>query len=232
MILALILSGMTGALAGSDEGDFLPDLQPWQAGFGGAYDMGVPEIGEQEYGAGEMNMAVFWVQKQLKATGVWYQGDQWDCSGRMGDGTISAIQAFMRDRGYTDYTGAVDRTVINELAAYLGGKLEPVFVGGIYDHMASIMQGGSAGSMAPIVPSSQDSMGRASTGAKWVQVCLKHLGYYTGNVDGKYGEGTTKAVRDFQRDYGWEQLDYVSLGVARAMLEVYYLTEGDLNELP
>ncbi|MDO5022040.1 MAG: peptidoglycan-binding protein, partial [Eubacteriales bacterium] len=29
---------------------------------------------------------------------------------------------------------------------------------------------------------------------------LKELGYYSGKIDGKYGNGTTKAVKDFQRD--------------------------------
>ena len=39
---------------------------------------------------------------------------------------------------------------------------------------------------------------RAST----VQKALKEAGYYTGQIDGKVGQQTIKAIREFQRDHG------------------------------
>lgn len=40
--------------------------------------------------------------------------------------------------------------------------------------------------------------GSEGTAVKQLQQRLKELGYYTGSVDGKYGKGTTSAVKDFQ----------------------------------
>ena len=37
---------------------------------------------------------------------------------------------------------------------------------------------------------------------KQVQQKLKELGYYKGAIDGIFGSGTVKAVKNFQRDYG------------------------------
>ena len=199
---------------------------------GSGYDMGVPNIGSRVYRGEEMNMAIFWVQTQLKATGSWYQGDQWDCTGRLGDHTMSEIRFFMRSRGYSSHSGQVDQTVINELASFLGGRMVPVYVGGIYDSMNSIMRGGSSGSMDVIYSNLIDMVPHVTTGARWVQTCLKTLGYYNGSVDGMYGEGTDRAVKAFQADYGWERRDYVTLGVARAMLEAYASRGGNLNALP
>ena len=199
---------------------------------GGAYDMGIPNSGSQVYRYEEMNMTVFWVQVQLKATGSWYQGSQWDCTGRLGDHTMSEISAFMRSRGYRSHSGQVDQDVIDELVSYLGGRVEPVYVGGIYDYMDSIMWGGSAGGMDVIWSNLIDMVPHVTAGARWVQTCLKRLGYYNSAVDGMYGEGTERAVKAFQRDYGWEQRNYVTLGVARAMLEAYAAHGGSLNALP
>ena len=72
---------------------------------------------------------------------------------------------------------------------------------------------------------------RVTTGARWVQVILSRLGYYTMNIDSKYGQGTDDAVRAFQRAYGFVERDYVTLGVARAMIEAYYSAGGDLGRL-
>ena len=198
----------------------------------GEYDMGVPSLGGRSYGDGDMNMVIYWVQVQMKATGRWYQGDNWDCTGRLGDHTVSEIRSFMRSRGYGSHSGRVDQNVIDELVRALGGSPVPVYVGGIYNAMSSIMWGGSAGSMDLIVSNLRDNIPHVTVGARWVQTCLKRLGYYNSSIDGMYGEGTERAVKAFQRDYGWEQRDYVTLGVARAMLEAYYARGGSLNSLP
>lgn len=196
------------------------------------YDMGIPYLYGRQYTENDMNMDVYWVQVQMKATGCWYQGEIWDCTGNLGDHTMKEIASFMRSRGYPDHTGYVDQNVINELVEYLGNDIQPVYVGAFYDAMDAIMTGGSTGSMQQIVSNLRDMVPRETIGARWVQVCLKHLGYYTSVVDGKFGESTELAVKDFQRAYSFEERDYVSLGVARAMLEAYYYAGGNLNNLP
>ncbi len=201
-------------------------------GPGGSYDMGIPQIGNTSYGMDQMNMTVFWVQTQLKATGIWYQGEQWDVTGNLGDHTMEEIRSFMSGRGYPAHSGRVDQRVIDELASYLGGRVVPVYIGGIYDRMDSIMYGGSGGSMNYIVSNLRDMIPHVTTGARWVQVCLKKLGFYSSDIDGMYGEGTERAVKAFQRAYSFQERDYVSLGVARAMLEAYYYAGGSLYSLP
>lgn len=195
----------------------------------GIYDMGAPRLYGRVYYQDEMNMDVFWVQTQLKATGRYYQGGQWDVTGSLGDHTMSEIRAFMRDRGYYGHSGCVDQQVVDELVNYLGGRVQPVYVGGFYDKMNSIMWGNS---MDKIVSNLRDMVPRSTVGALWVQTCLYKLGYYNSSLDGKYGEGTERAVKAFQRDYGFEQRDYVTLGVARAMLEACYNRGMYLNDLP
>ena len=97
--------------------------------------------------------------------------------------------------------------------------------------MQTIMVGGSEGSMERINSNLIDNVARVTTGARWVQICLKKLGYYTSSIDGKYGEGTENAVKRFQRDYGFQQTNYVTLGVARAMLEACYNRGYSLDDL-
>lgn len=196
------------------------------------YDMGVPYLNGRVYRLNQMNMAVYWVQVQLKATGIWYQGESWDCTGNLGDHTMSEIASFMRSRGYRGHSGVVDQSVVDELASYLEDRLEPVYVGGFYDAMDSIMVGGSSGSMYQITSNLRDMVARESIGARWVQVVLKRLGYYNSTIDGKYGEVTDRAVKAFQRDHGFQERDYITLGVARAMLEQYYYRGFSVNELP
>lgn len=43
---------------------------------------------------------------------------------------------------------------------------------------------------------------RGDEGVKWLQWQLRAHGYYTGNIDGFYGEATERAVREYQQDHG------------------------------
>lgn len=196
------------------------------------YDMGIPNLNGVIYGKESMNMVVFWVQTQLKATGIYYQGEIWDVTGSLGDETMKEIKAFMRARGYGNHSGAIDQAVIDELAAYLNYNTVPVYVGGYYEKMSSIMYGGSAGSMDKINSNLKDMVPRVTVGARWVQICLSTLGFYNSTIDGKYGEGTDRAVKAFQAAYGFQTRDYVTLGVARAMIEACYNRGYSLNMLP
>ena len=72
------------------------------------YDMSIPSLNGRRYTEDDMNMSVYWVQIQMKATGRWYQGDQWDCTGNLGDHTMQEIASFMKSRGYSGHTGYVE----------------------------------------------------------------------------------------------------------------------------
>lgn len=196
------------------------------------WDMGVPYIGNTVFRENMMNMVIFWVQTQLKATGVWYQGYQWDVTGHLGDQTMSEIRSFMSSCGYYGQTGVVNQDVIDALVYYLGDRIQPVMVGGFYDAIMTITTGDSYGTMYSIVSNLRDMVPHVTTGARWVQCVPKGLGYYSGTIDGMYGEGTEAAVRQFQRENGFQERDYVTLGVARSMLEQYYWRGNGLNSLP
>lgn len=196
------------------------------------YDMGVPDLHGQVITKDQMNLAVFWVQTQLKATGIYYQGEIWDVTGNLGDHTMQEVASFMQGRGYRGHSGQIDQTVINELSRYMGRRIVPVYVGGFYSYMDTIMNGGHTGYMQSIVSNLRDMIPHVTVGARWIQCCLKKTGYYSGLIDGKYGEETEKAVKAFQKANGFEERDYVSLGVARAMLEQCYYSGCSLYDLP
>ena len=196
------------------------------------YDMGVPYLGGRVFGKDEMNIYVYWVQVQMKKTGQYYQDPDWDETGNLGSRTMSEIQRFMRDRGYKNHSGQVDQQVIDELASYLGSQVEPVYVGGYYSKMDVLMRDAEIQDMYDVESNLRDGVPRVTTGARWMQICLQGLGYYNSSIDGKFGEGTERALKRFQRDYGFVERDYLSLGVARALMEAYYNRGCDLNRLP
>ena len=196
------------------------------------YDIGIPDLRGRTFRLDEMSLAVYWVQVQLKATGIYYQGEIWDETGNLGDHTMQEVASFMQSRGYCNHSGCVDQVVINELAAYMGNRTVPVYVGGFYRHMDSIMNGGHTGSMQRINSNLVDMIPHVTVGGRWIQCCLSKLGYYSGPIDGKYGEKTEEAVNAFQKDYGFEQRNYVTFGVARSMLEACHAKKCFLDDLP
>ncbi len=196
------------------------------------YEMSIPNLRRQVIRKDQMNLVVYWVQTQLKATGVYYQGDIWDVTGNLGDHTMQEVSSFMESRGYRGHSGQIDQNVINELAHYMGNRIVPVYIGGFYSHMDCIMNNRDhTGSIQPIISNLRDMIPHVTAGARWVQCCLKKLGYYTGIIDGKYGEATEKAVMEFQKANSFEERDYVTLGVARTMLEQCYYAGYNLDDL-
>ncbi len=194
------------------------------------YDMGVPYLSGRSYGPDQMNIYIFWVQTQLKAAG-YFQGNNWDVTGNLGSQTQKEIQRFMNDHGRRGHNGYVDQSVVDSLANYLSGRIVPVYIGGYYDYMQPLFYDTSICGMNKLVSNMRDEVPRVTIGARWVQVILSRLGYYTMNIDSKYGQGTDDAVRAFQRAYGFVERDYVTLGVARAMIEAYYAAGGDMGRL-
>ncbi len=70
--------------------------------------------------------------------------------------------------------------------------------------------------------SSSSSLGTCSVGDKGdrveaVQQRLKDLGYYSGSVDGDYGNGTKKAVKAFQKAKGLKQTGNVNSATVEAL---------------
>lgn len=221
-----------GGSTGTDITDGNDDDGSWTSSGNDAYDMGIPFLNGAVCTSGDMNMVVFWVQTQLKATNIWYQGEIWDVTGNLGDHTMQEISAFMQSRGYPGHSGIVDQQVVDELADYLGSRIQPVYVGGFYEGMDSIMSGGHTGSMYAIVSNLRDGNAWVTNEARWVQTVLKGVGYYNGAIDGKFGEQTEAAVKKFQKNHHFQERDYVSLGVARKMLEEYYARGNSISMLP
>ena len=183
-----------------------------------------PDLSEPFIGRDRMNLYVYWVQVRLKATGVWYQGDEWDCTGNLGSHTMAEIAAFVRAAAGCGHDGTVDQLVIDLLLDVPDAPGIPV--GGFYDRLDSLTGGDRFGDMARVDRSSpRDAV-------IWVQTCLKRLGFYTSSVDGVFGSGTLRALHAFQKKYGWAERDYVSYGLARDLLERYVASGGDPDELP
>ena len=193
--------------------------------------MEIPALGDRVCRAGEMSMTVFWAQTQLKATGLWYQDDGCLITGVLDETARSAVSEFMAMRGQQDHGGDIDQQVVAELAEYLGGRAVAVYTGGFYGLMDVLMDGGPAGSMTPVGPEDESGTAASAARVRWVQTCLRHLGYYAGRVGGTYDEETRTAVRLFSQDSGFPEQDRVTLGLARAMLEAYYYSRGDLEQL-
>ena len=49
--------------------------------------------------------------------------------------------------------------------------------------------------MFPIISNMRYNSRAITTGARWVQTCLKKIGYYKGVIDGMYGQGLEDAVK-------------------------------------
>ena len=79
-----------------------------------------PYIGSRVYSLDSRDSSINWVQTHLKATGIWYQGDQWLVTGHLGKHTMEEIRSFMQYMGYPYHTGVVDQSVIDALCEYLG----------------------------------------------------------------------------------------------------------------
>ncbi len=131
----------------------------------------VSSIGETLQ-SGSNGDAVRALQKRLKTLG-YYTGS---IDGDYGTGTVTAVTAFQKANGLN-----------------ADGKAGTKTLNAIYSVTAA--SGSSSGSTTYTTLQEGDE----SSAVKTLQQKLKTLGYYTGSVDGKYGSGTTDAVRDFQR---------------------------------
>lgn len=64
-----------------------------------------------------------------------------------------------------------------------------------------------------------------------IQTFLKDRGYYNGKIDGVYGVGTFKAVREFQKDYADKVLDPWDISAQKPTGITYISTKYAINKL-
>lgn len=209
------------------EGGYTDDDPPYYKEWE-IYDMGVPQLRSTRFGKDSHNLYVLWVQVQMKATGLYYQGEEWDETGVLGDHTRSEIRRMMADWGYEGHDGSVDKDVILVICNILDGNFQPVYVNGFYNKMYTLTSGTRYGSMRYV----RNDTGAYTVGTEWVQRCLSKLGYYHHAIDGEFGQETINAVKAFQRDHNFQQRPYVSMGVARRMLEECVARNIPIDDLP
>ncbi len=128
---------------------------------------------------GDSGAAVKAVQKKLKELG-YYSGK---IDGDYGSGTKKAVLAFQKAHGLKQ-TGNVNSSTLNKMNSQ-GKKTS--------SSGSSSSSGGSGGTCSP---------GDKGSAVKAVQKKLKSLGYYSGSIDGDYGNGTKAAVKAFQKANG------------------------------
>ncbi len=120
------------------------------------------------------------LQEQLKQLG-YYTGK---VDGSYGDGTVKAVKAFQSRNGLTadGVAGAATLRLLESGSAKKAATPTP--------------------KPTPTPTSSALRLGSTGSKVKSMQQKLKNLGYYTGSVDGTFGEGTQKAVKAFQKANG------------------------------
>lgn len=100
-----------------------------------------------------------------------------------------ALEDMQQPMSPEDLTRITTQTAANETAAAISVVPAPE---------ATIVSS-SGEKLEPLPPS-----GPFKPTAKEIQLCLKNAGFYTGNVDGKLGPMSKKAVEEFQKANGLE----------------------------
>ena len=140
---------------------------------------------------GNTGDAVTALQERLKELG-YYAGE---LSGTYDDATVKAVKAFQKKTGLTA-DGIAGRDTQDALAS--GGALKA-------DETLTPAPTATP-TPAPTYAIPTSAVKRDSEGdeAKTVQKRLKELGYYRGNVDGKFGYASVSALKKFQEANGLE----------------------------
>ena len=125
----------------------------------------------------DVGLEVKQMQLRLKDLG-YYAGD---ADGQFGKGTEGAVKAFQFQHGLKDDGIAGEQTL-----------------GVLYSAHAQRFVPTPTPSPTPAILAS----GSRGTEVEALQKRLKELGYYTGEVDGDFGQGTRAAVRLFQSQHG------------------------------
>ena len=138
------------------------------------------------------------VQEKLKALGF-YSGD---ITGRAGEKTIAAIKAFQKKIGI-DETGELTRTTMARLD----------------ERYAAIRSERSTAAETDTAESSNSSI--SSRTIEQVQIKLKALDFYSGDITGNIGEKTSSAIIAFQQRYGLSPDGIIGNATLKKLNEVY-----------
>lgn len=159
---------------------------------------------------GSKGDAVRTLQSRLKKLG-YYTGT---VDGDFGDGTVAAVKAFQRANGLTA-DGRAGTSTLNKLysssakSAAAAATTRPVPT-----RRPTVTPYRTPTPLPPntyirVTPNPSGDYvnltlrpGYYGTPVERMQNALRQQGYYTGNVDGKYGDGTKQAVEAFQRTHG------------------------------
>lgn len=154
--------------------------------------------------------------------------------GDFDDATRSAVQAFQRMNGLA-VTGYVNQSMLNlmmsETALTKFGTpltIVPSTGGGSSSDDSDDSTGGTTGSTGSL---SGSSLVFGMTGARIqdLQNILKSLGYYTGKIDGIFGNGVLNAVKQFQRRNGLAVDGKVGTLTMKALLSSDAIAKEDPN---
>ena len=153
------------------------------AGIGlGTAEPGASPTAEPALKRGSSGERVTALQQKLKNLG-YYSGT---VDGDYGDGTVKAVKAFQSRNGLTadGVAGEATLKLIHSGNAKKAATPSP------------------KPTATPTPTSSALRVGSTGSKVKSMQQRLKALGYYTGSVDGTFGEGTRKALVAFQKANG------------------------------
>ncbi len=145
------------------------------------------------------------LQRRLKDLG-YYTGS---VDGDFGAGTESAVRAFQRANGLHVDGVAGPRTLstLNSSSAKHAPTATPRPKATATPRPAVTPKATSRAQPRTYVPSAPDTyrylqLGSSGTDVRKLQQRLRDLGYYTGQVNGKFGEETERAVYEFQQRNG------------------------------
>lgn len=129
---------------------------------------------------------------------------------------VEKLQRRLSELGYyaDEINGVCDKATVKALKAFQS-KMSILADGIATPDVLTILYGATAIAAAQIVtptpsptvapPTDTLRSGDSGTDVKKVQQRLKDLGYFTGTVDGKFGDATVKALKAFQKKNGLAQ---------------------------
>lgn len=145
---------------------------------------------------GSKGSRVTLLQKALNQLG-------YDCGkadGSFGAGTQKAVKNFQKKNGL-DSDGYAGKLTLKKIEALLAGGSSSNGSSSDSTDSSSSNSSSNTGS-ATGVPTRTLRKGSTGNDVKSVQTRLKELKYYTGSIDGSYGNGTLAAVKAFQKNNG------------------------------
>ena len=118
--------------------------------------------------------------------------------GIYGNATAEAVRAFQQDNGLAaDGVAGPDTLRVLGVVGGTGGSPGGQAVGGV---LSGVYRQGEQGD-----------------GVRQIQAVLADLGYYTANIDGVFGAGLARAVRDYQRNKGLSADGVVGAATLRSL---------------